>query len=250
MTVLSSWYDACVTSQITKPLEKYVIQTISEVFYYFGFKLYPRNDDISGGMVRLSIRRIDGERHLFKKSLHVNLTIFYQLPGAAIFADEIAFEPNSGHVQNALHFLKLGYPNVTCNIVKEIFYKENVVWEFLYFGGDRLSATLKTLSSNGIFLLYEKLWIYVDLDQRYARMHPVIEDLAIGAFRNLWVAFQLLLVLIGGACLCFVFELSIVYVKRIRVLGHIHIPDHISGCFVYFIIFGQILRFGNQIDRK
>ncbi|OXA48754.1 hypothetical protein Fcan01_16241 [Folsomia candida] len=205
ITILSSWYDAYITCQITKPLEKYVIGTISEIFNEFGFKFHSAHLNRDVEMFRMSLRRLDG--------ISPNLTKFYEISGAAIFADDIAFEPTSDHIQLVLYFLKSNYPNVTCNIVKEIFYKRNVVWEFRYFGGNQLLAVLQTLSSNGIFKLYENLWKFVD--QRHAREHPIIKSTAIGTFQNLLVAFQLYLVCIIATGFSFIIEYGVGYrIKR------------------------------------
>lgn len=67
-TILSSWYDACITCELTEPLEKYVITTISEIFNDFGFKFHSAHHNRDVEMFRMSLRRLDGNRHLVKQS--------------------------------------------------------------------------------------------------------------------------------------------------------------------------------------
>lgn len=128
-------------------------------------------------------------------------TFYKEFSGAAVFADAIAFDPTFDEIQHVLYFLKRQYTNVTCNIVKEIFYKQNIIWELKYFGAEALHINLQWLSANGLFELYTALWRFVD--EANIRKHPVVEQKSIGALENLFVAFQLYLIFIPFAILGF-----------------------------------------------
>lgn len=58
------------------------------------------------------------------------------------------------------------------------------------------------------------------MDQRYARLHPVVEHLKIGTFQNLIVAFQLYVVCMLGTGLSFVVELVVLGQSKIRFCNH------------------------------
>lgn len=153
------------------------------------------------------------------------LSIFLEIPtkqvmhneysAAAKFADHVAFQPTSDDVQRVLYFLKTQYSNVTCNIVKEIFYKRNIIWRFQYFGSEALYRNLQWLSSNGLFVLYASLWKFVD--EKSARKYPAQEPMGIGALENLSIAFQLYLLFGVLAIASFLLELA-VYKLRPRLI--------------------------------
>lgn len=68
MTILSSWYDAVITCEITKPLEKYVVATISEVFNRLGFKFHSTFDPWEMDVFKLSLKGVAGEKVACEKS--------------------------------------------------------------------------------------------------------------------------------------------------------------------------------------
>lgn len=133
---------------------------------------------------------------------HVHFTEF---SAAAMYADRIAFQPTSVELQTVLYFLRKEYRNVTCNIVKEIFYQRNIIWQFKYFGSEGLYRCLQWISADGLFLVYSDRYKFVD--EFSVRNHPVVTQDGIGALENLLIAFQLYLLLGGIAVLRFLGEL-------------------------------------------
>ncbi|OXA54774.1 hypothetical protein Fcan01_10659 [Folsomia candida] len=111
------------------------------------------------------------------------------------FADQIAFEAGSDYIQRNLHFLKGKYTSMTCNIVKEKYYEENIIFKFRYFGSEGFYRNLQSITSTGISLLYARLWKFVD--ERNIRLHPLPEQEGTGALENLFVAFQLYIAFIS-----------------------------------------------------
>lgn len=117
---------------------------------------------------------------------------------------------------------------MTCNIVKEIFYKRNVIWYFKYFGSEGFYRNLQWLSSNGLFLLYAGLWTFKS--EETARNHPANDPESTGALENLFVAFQLYLLFGGFAILGFSLEMAfykgryqfkiVVILLRFRIILH------------------------------
>ncbi|OXA48444.1 hypothetical protein Fcan01_16654 [Folsomia candida] len=206
MIAVSSSYDAIITTDITTPLEKYVVATIRELLKDFGFKLYGSSFSKDTTKWHLSVRKLPNEDdHVWKEEILPHHTFHEEFSGAAVFADSIAFDPMSDYIRNVLYFLKRHYTNVTCNVVKEIFYKRNIIWEFKYPGAEGLYRNLQWLSSNGLFQLYATLWRFVD--EANIRKHPVVEQKGIGALENLFVAFQLYLIFIPLAILGFFGEI-------------------------------------------
>ncbi|OXA45980.1 hypothetical protein Fcan01_19073 [Folsomia candida] len=130
MIVMSSTYDAIITTDITKPVEKYAIKNIRELLTEFGYKLYTREDKKYSTRWQLSIRKDlpNFDNYIWVGEIPAKQIIFSEFSAAAIFADNLAFQPSSKIVPEVLYFLKRKYSNVTCNIVKEIFYKRNVIW--------------------------------------------------------------------------------------------------------------------------
>lgn len=59
MIAVSASYDAIITTDITTPLEKYVIQTIRELLKEFGFKFYVSSNRRNITRWNLSVRKLD-----------------------------------------------------------------------------------------------------------------------------------------------------------------------------------------------
>ncbi|OXA49058.1 hypothetical protein Fcan01_16649 [Folsomia candida] len=216
MIAVSSSYDAIITTDITTPLEKYIVQNIRELLTEFGFKLYISPTRRNTTTWHLSARKLDD--FVWKKEILPSHAIYNKFSGAAVFADSIAFDPTSDDVQHVLYHLKSQYTNVTCNIVKEMFYQRNIIWEFKYYGAEALYRNLQSLSSNGFFKLYGTLWKFVT--EANIRKHPASEQESIGALENLFVAFQLYLVFIPFTILSFLGELAFCkfYLKILGIL--------------------------------
>lgn len=114
------------------------------------------------------------------------------MDGAAIFADKLAFQPNSDYLFRVLHHLKSTYRGVTCNTVAELLTERNVIWEMRYFGITTLYGVVQGLNANGVFVLYKNLWEFKDKQIVLRNEEEIDEDT--GGMENVSVAFQLYLI--------------------------------------------------------
>ncbi|OXA44949.1 hypothetical protein Fcan01_20111 [Folsomia candida] len=101
MIAISSSYDAIITTDITTPLEKYVITNIHEFFTEFGYKLYSLKDKRESTLWRLSIRKdlLYFENYVWEGELPAVHVDFTKYSAAAMFADQIGFQPTSDNLQ-------------------------------------------------------------------------------------------------------------------------------------------------------
>ncbi|OXA54475.1 hypothetical protein Fcan01_11802 [Folsomia candida] len=171
MIAISSSYDAIITT----PLEKYVVKNIRELLTGFGFKIYapPNRKNITAW--HLAVRKLPDQDVLVWKEVILPHHAFYkEFSGAAVFADSVVFDPTSDEIENVLYFLKSQYTNVTCNIVKEVSHKRNIIWEIKYHGAEAFYRNLQWLGSSRILQLYTNLWRF--LGEVNIRKHPVLEQ--------------------------------------------------------------------------
>lgn len=117
-----------------------------------------------------------------------------------ILADQVGFLTNNFGVQKTF-VLKTKYFKVTCNAVKEIFYRGTLAWRFSYFGSEGLYHNLQWIGSGGIFRLYTGLWKF--LSEYGVRHHPAEIPKSNLGLENLLVGFQLYLIFDGLAVLSF-----------------------------------------------
>lgn len=209
--VLSSLYGGILTSHIASPPVEYRIQNIYELFTRFGFR-YPKvldEDKRTEHMERFAFRKMNfseamctcgktsvyaGIQKLFGNILHTadipDITSFdgktTRYP--AIHADQLTFSPNPDRAATLLATLRTKYKNVTCNKVEEIYHKRNIVWTCEDFGCDRFLDILKSLQSNGMFVLFKNLWAFYDNRNLRWKMEGN-DNIADGVFTSMQVAF-------------------------------------------------------------
>lgn len=64
---LNSSYEAIITTDITQPLEKYVVKDIRELLEEYGFKLYPSDSGVPLTQSRFSLRKlIPADNYIWK----------------------------------------------------------------------------------------------------------------------------------------------------------------------------------------
>ena len=112
-------------------------------------------------------------------------------------ADKIAFTTDSDTMFADLQDLKNNYANVSCQIVKEMFYGRNVIWHIRYFGTEAMYSVSQHLASNGIFMLFKNLWEFKDKRKALKKHSEEGISEEAGNLQNIQIAFQLYFICIA-----------------------------------------------------